>query len=86
MVFQPFINYNFAGGWYVTSSPVITANWEAERSSDEWTVPVGGGVGRVFTLGEQHINTRMSYYYNVEKPRFGAQWDFQLEINLLFPE
>ena len=86
MVFQPFINYNFAGGWYVSSSPVITANWKAQRSSDEWTVPVGGGVGRVFTLGGQHINTRMSYYYNVEKPRFGAQWDFQLEITLLFPE
>ena len=86
LVFQPFVNYNYAGGWYVSTAPVITANWKAERSSDEWTIPVGGGVGRVFTLGKQHINAKMAYYYNVEKPRFGPQWDFQLSLTLLFPK
>jgi len=24
---QPFANYNFGEGWYVGSSPIITANW-----------------------------------------------------------
>ena len=24
---QPFVNYNFGGGWYVGSAPIITANW-----------------------------------------------------------
>ena len=28
-VFQYFINYNLDNGWYLTSTPVITANWEA---------------------------------------------------------
>ena len=86
MVFQPFVNYNFAGGWYLSSAPVITANWEADRSSDEWTVPVGGGVGRVFGIGKQHVNMKMAYYYNVEKPRFGAQWDLQFSLTFLFPK
>jgi len=86
MVFQPFVNYNFAGGWYLSSAPVITANWEADRSSDEWTVPVGGGVGRVFAMGKQHVNMKMAYYYNVEKPRFGAQWDLQFTLTFLFPK
>jgi len=27
--FQYFINYNLENGWYLTSTPVITANWEA---------------------------------------------------------
>ena len=27
LLIQPFINYNFPDGWYVTSSPIITANW-----------------------------------------------------------
>ena len=44
---QYFINYNLPNGWYVTSSPIITANWEA-GSGDKWTVPVGGGFGKVF--------------------------------------
>ena len=85
-VIQPFVNYNFGQGWYVVSAPVITANWEAEKSSDEWTVPVGGGVGRVFSIGKQHVNARMAYYYNVEKPTFGAQWDLQFSFFLLFPK
>src|SRR5450631_1609004 len=38
---QPFLNYNFKGGAYLPSSPVITANWEA-KGSQQLTVPVGG--------------------------------------------
>ena len=25
---QPFVNYNFGEGWYVSSSPIVTANWQ----------------------------------------------------------
>ena len=82
---QPFVNYNFGGGWYVSSSPVITANWEADND-DEWTVPVGGGVGRVFKIGKQAVNMKMAYYYNAVKPDFAAQWDMQLTFFLLFPK
>jgi hypothetical protein len=42
---QPFLNYNFGDGWYLTSSPIMTANWEAQ-ARQRWTVPVGGGIGR----------------------------------------
>lgn len=45
MLVQPFVNYNLPGGWCITSSPIITANWEAD-SSNTWTVPLGGGFGR----------------------------------------
>ena len=84
-VIQPFVNYNFGGGWYVVSAPIITANWEADND-DEWTIPLGGGVGRVFHWGKQPVNLRMAYYYNVEKPDFGAQWDFQLTFTLMYPK
>ena len=47
---QPFVNYNMAHGWYLTSSPVITVNWLA-ASGEKWTVPVGGGFGRIFRVG-----------------------------------
>jgi hypothetical protein len=81
---QPFINYNFRGGWFLTSSPIITANWEAD-SSQTWTVPVGGGVGRLFFLGRQPVNTSLQAYYNVEKPDFGADWSVRLSVQFLFP-
>jgi hypothetical protein len=47
MTLQPFFNYNLAKGWYLTSSPLITANWEA-NDDNRWTVPIGGGLGRIF--------------------------------------
>src|SRR4029077_20679445 len=49
---QPFANYNMAGGWFLNTSPIITANWNA-TSGQKWTVPVGGGIGRVFKIDEQ---------------------------------
>lgn len=81
---QPFINYNFRGGWFLTSSPIITANWEAD-SNQTWTVPVGGGVGRLFFLGRQPVNASLQAYYNVEKPDFGADWSVRLSVAFLFP-
>src|SRR5262245_23333240 len=42
MFLQPFVNYNIADGWYVTTGPIITADWKAE-SGQRWTVPVGAG-------------------------------------------
>jgi len=38
MLVQPFINYNLAGGLYLLTSPIITANWKADRSGDRWTL------------------------------------------------
>lgn len=47
LLLQPFVNYNLPDGWYLAGSPVITANWKADKAGDVWTVPVGGGVGKV---------------------------------------
>jgi hypothetical protein len=47
---QPFVNYNLDDGWFISSVPIITANWEAS-SGNEWTVPVGVGVGKALTFG-----------------------------------
>jgi len=82
---QPFVNYNLDRGWYLSSSPLITANWKAD-SSDTWTVPVGGGFGRVFLLGRQPINASLQGFYNVEKPEdFGPDWTIRFTIQFLFP-
>jgi hypothetical protein len=71
MLIQPFLNYNFPHGWYFTSSPIITANWLA-ASDDRWTVPIGGGIGKLFKLGKLPVNTQLAAYSNVVKPRQGG--------------
>jgi opacity protein-like surface antigen len=64
---QPFINYNMAHGWYLTSSPEITANWLA-APGQQWTVPIGGGIGRIFKIGDQPVSASIAGYYNVVRP------------------
>ena len=86
MTAQYFINYNMKGGWYLTSAPVMTANWEAD-SGDQWTVPVGGGFGRVFKIGNQHVNMKLAAYYNVDAPDGNDDvWNMQLSCTFLFPK
>lgn len=70
-------------GW--PSSPIITSNWEA-RGSDHWTVPVGGGVGKLSRVGKLPINTKLDAYYNAEKPKFGPNWLLRFEVQFLLPD
>jgi hypothetical protein len=82
---QPFINYNFKSGAYLTTAPVATVDWKA-NSSDKWTVPIGGGVGKIFHFGKLPVNSQISAYYNIEKPEFGADWQIRAQVQLMFPK
>jgi hypothetical protein len=82
---QYFINYNLPNGWYLTSTPIVTADWEAD-SGNRWTVPIGGGFGRVFNIGKQSVNARIQAYYNLEKPDEGSDWSLQFQWTFLFPK
>jgi len=85
MTLNPFANYNLVKGWYLASSPVITSNWD-RSSSQRWTVPVGGGFGRVFTVAGLRVNARLEAFRNVERPRYTAAADIQGQLQFLFPE
>jgi hypothetical protein len=86
MTLQPFVNYNMEGGWYIVSAPVLTANWEAD-SGDEWTIPMGGGLGRVFKIGSQNVNVRLAGYYNVDAPDGNDDvFNLQFSWTFLFPK
>ena len=82
---QPFLNYNFKGGTYLTSAPIITVNWQAD-GADQWTVPVGGGVGHIFHIGRLPVNTQISAYANVVTPEYGADWQLRAQVQLMFPK
>jgi hypothetical protein len=83
---QYFVNYNLDDGWYLVTAPINTANWEAD-SDNRWTVPLGGGVGRVFKVGKMPLNAQISAYYNVVTPdNFGPEWQMRAQIQFLFPK
>jgi len=85
MLLQYFINYNLKKGWFLTLQPIITANWNAS-SGNVWTVPFGGGVGRIMKLGAQPVNIAAQFYGNATYPSGTSPWGMRLQIAFLFPK
>ena len=85
LTFQPFVNYNLDDGWFVSSVPIITANWEAD-SDHTWTVPMGLGVGKAMKIGKLPISAQIHAYYNIETPDdYGERWQTRVQVQAFFP-
>jgi hypothetical protein len=82
---QPFFNYNLRDGWYVVGSPIVTADWKAS-GGNQWTVPMGGGIGKIQHVGKLPINFQLQAFDNVVTPNQGANWQLRFQIQLLFPK
>ena len=85
MTIQPFVNYNFGEGVFVTTVPIITANWKAD-SSNTWTVPLGMGIGKAMKMGSTPFTAQIHGYYNIVRPDFNdEQWQMRVQVQWLFP-
>ena len=82
---QYFINYNFPSGWYFTSAPIMTANWDAP-SGEKWSIPIGGGAGKIVRLGKLPLNINSQLFYYVEKPTGGPDWEWRFQVQAMFPK
>jgi hypothetical protein len=97
MLLEPFVHYNFDKGWFLSTFPILTANWVAS-SGNKWTVPVGAGGGKLFrlrelpggdelgALGKLPVETELLAYYNVVRPDAAPTWQLVFEITFLFPK
>jgi hypothetical protein len=82
---QPFVNYNMKEGWYLTSAPIVTGDMMAD-DNQKWTVPLGGGAGRLFKMGKMPVNMQLAAYGNTIKPDNGPDWQLRVQIQFLFPK
>jgi hypothetical protein len=81
---QIFINYNFPE-FYLTTSPTFNYNHEAD-SGDRWTVPLGGGVGKLVKFGKMPVDFKLTAYNNVEAPDSAPDWYTEFQVKFLFPK
>lgn len=84
-LFEPFLNYNLPDGWYLLTDMIMTANWDAP-SGQQWTVPIGGGAGKLFKIGDQAVNSKLEAYYNVVRPDAAPDWSLVYTFQFLFPK
>jgi hypothetical protein len=97
LLLEPFVHYNFEHGWFLSTFPILTANWEAS-SGNKWTVPVGAGGGRLFrlrelpggdrlgALGKLPVEAQLLGYYNAIRPDEAPNAQLVFEITFLFPD
>ena len=83
---QYFVTRNFEHGWFLTSSPIITANWRAP-ANNKWLVPFGGGFGKMTRFFDQSMVWQIHLYYNTIHPQDlpYPKWQARLQVALLFP-
>jgi hypothetical protein len=82
---QPFINYNFGGGWAFNVQSLTTANWDAMRGQ-VWTVPVGAMLTKTFKVGTQPMSLGGGVFYNVVRPDNAGEWQIRVQYTLIFPK
>ena len=83
MTINPFINYNFGGGWFVGTSPITTANWDAGGA--KWTLPVGAQFGRLIKIADKlPVNLLVGAYYNALRPTGTGTWQLRTQVALIF--
>jgi hypothetical protein len=85
MLMQPFVNYNLPHKWYLTSSPIITANWEV-KPDERWVVPVGGGLGKIVHFRKLPVNIYTQFFRNVQRPDGTSSWSARFQMQFLFPK
>jgi len=57
------------------------------HSGGKWTVPVGGGVGKLFRVGGQAVKVDLDSYYNAIRPTASKEtWLVQVKLTFVFPE
>jgi hypothetical protein len=85
MLLQYGFSFNLPRDWYVTTQPSITADWTQPRSN-RWVIPLGGGIGRTFKIGNRGLDTNAAIYRNVVRPdeQGFSKWQLALQLTMLF--
>ena len=83
MTINPFLNYNFGGGWFIGTVPIITASWDT--GGEKWTLPIGAQFGRLIRIGGKlPVNLLVGAYYNALRPSGAGTWQLRTQIAVIF--
>ena len=84
----PLVVYHFKEflrqpGWYIRwTDELMSFDWE---KGGEASLPLGGAMGRVFSIGDQPVNLFLASNRHTVRRGTEAEWDIKLNLTLLFP-
>jgi hypothetical protein len=69
----------------LTSSPILTVDWKAD-SGNRWTVPLGGGIGKIFHFGRLPVNNAAICILQCRHARRWRELAAAAQVQLMFPK
>lgn len=82
---QYFVNDNLPDAWYLTSSPIITANWEVEGKG-QMDGSGGRRIWQILSHWQTAINGNVFAFANVIRPDAGSDWTLRVQLARLLPK
>lgn len=81
---KPFLIYELSHKWNLIYVPLgMSHSWKSP-SGDDWTVPVGGGLRRLFEIRGQKMGIQVQAFdYVARKPK-DPEWEMRFTIEFLF--
>ena len=67
LTLEPTLSLDLPAGFYLLSAPSVVADWK-RPAADRWTIPVGGGVGKVFAPGGTRVALTLQGYWTARGP------------------
>lgn len=81
---KPFIIYEVTEKWNLVYIPLgMSHSWDAP-SGDNWTVPIGGGVRRLFEIHDQKMGLQFQAFDYVARKSKDPEWELRATIEFLF--
>jgi hypothetical protein len=79
---QPFITYQLGHGWFLRSEPQMIFDWVTNKQQ----LPLDAGIGRVFKIGPQYVNTFIEPAWNVSSDGPAPRYAITFGFALLYPD
>ena len=81
---KPFVIYEVSEKWNLVYIPLgMSHSWDAP-SGDNWTVPIGGGVRRLFEIHGQRMGLQFQAFDYVARKSKDPEWELRASIEFLF--
>ena len=76
--------HHLGNRWILVSSPTIVADWTAPEG-EEWLVPLGGGIGKIWLAGGHGWSLEVQAFYNVIRPDtyVSAEWSMRFQVQFI---
>lgn len=81
---KPFVLYELSENWNLVYIPLgLSHSWKAAKG-DDWTIPLGGGIRRLFEIRGQKMGFQaQAFDYVARKPK-DPEWELRFTIEFLY--